>query len=250
MKKGAFSALLYREWVLVKKPLIVTFIVSLSTVILTFLIVLSFKYGNLAMLDEKLRAAVFGDSALVVRAMPAFTVSLLAGASSDSAVIDANIKWDRFRRTTPASCLRLAIAKYTIVTALTIIATGGTLGVTALMCYVMDAEFTASDAAFSLVLLAIAVIFSVTMQVAVAYFRSVDKAGMAAMGVMAACMIPVIVANRDFFSIDNAAMSSTERLNILTKKFADILPCVPFVIAAALAVGLFATTMIYKRREK
>lgn len=249
MKKGAFSGLLYREWVLIKKPLIITVISSLSTIILAFLVVLSLRYGNLALLDENLKAAVFGDFAFIVKFLPVFAVSILVSAPSDSAVIDTNIKWERFRRTTPASCLRLAMARYTILAALTLLAAGGGLGVMALMCAAMDTAFTASDAAVSLVLLAAVVIFSVAMQVAVTYFKSSDKAGLALMGVMLfVCLFPVIVS--DNISADSSAMTGMERINILTKRCADILPAVPLVIAAVLALGLFATTMIYKRREK
>lgn len=250
MKKGAFSGLLYREWVLIKKPLIITVITSLSTIILAFLVVLSFRYGNLALLDENLKTAIFGDFAFIVKALPVLAVSILVSAPSDSAVSDTNIKWERFRRTTPVSCLRLALAKYTILTALTLLAAGAGIGVMALMCLTMGAAFTASNAAVSLVLLAAVVIFSVAMQVAVTYFKSPDKAGMAVSGVMIACLFPITAANRDIFSADNSAMSSMERLDILTERFADILPAVPLVIAAALVLGLIATTMIYKRREK
>lgn len=250
MKKGAFSGLLYREWVLIKKPLIITAITSLSSAILAFLVLLSFRYGNLALLDENLKTAVFGDFAFIIKALPVLAVSILVSAPSDSAVIDTNIKWERFRRTTPVSCLRLALAKYTILAALNLLAAGGALGVMALMCAAMDTAFTASDAAVSLVLLAAVVIFSVAMQVAVTYFKSSDKAGLTVSGVMLACLFPIIAANRDIISADDSAMSSMERLDILTKRFADVLPVVPLVIAAALALGLFATTMIYKRREK
>lgn len=250
MKKGAFSGLLYREWVLIKKSLVIMIITSLSTIVLSFLVVLSFRYGNLALLDEKLKEAVFGDFAFVVKALPVLAVTTLVSAASDSAVIDTNVKWERFRRTTPASCLRLAIAKYTILAALTLFAAGGALGVMALMCSAMNMAFTVNDAAVSLVLLAAVVIFSVAMQVAVTYFKSPDKAGLTLAGVMCACLFPVIAANRDIISADNSEMSGMERLDILTKRFADVLPIVPLAIAATLAIGLFATTMIYKRREK
>lgn len=250
MKKGAFSGLLYREWALVKKPLVIMIVTSLSAIVLSFLVVLSFRYGNLALLDDKLKEAVFGDFAFAVKALPVLAVTVLVSATSDSAVIDTNIKWERFRRTTPASCLRLALAKYTILAVLTLFAAGGALGVMALMCYAMNMTFTVNDAAASLVLLAAVVIFSVAMQVAVTYFKSSDKAGLTVAGVMCACLFPIIAANRDIISADNSGMSGTERLDILTKRFAEVLPAVPLAIAATLAVGLFATAMIYKRREK
>lgn len=250
MKRGAFSCLLYREWVLIKKPLIITVITSLSTIILAFLVVLSFRYGNLALLDENIKTAVFGDFAFVIKAMPVLAVCVLVSAPADSTMADVNIKWERFRRSTPVSCLRLALAKYTILTVLTLLAAGGALGSMALMCSAMGAAFTANDAAVSLVLLAAVVIFSVAMQVAVICFKSSDKAGLAVSGVMIVCMFPIIAANRDIFSADSSAMSGMERFDILTQRFADALPAVPLVIAAALALGLFATTMIYKRREK
>lgn len=250
MKKGAFPGLLYREWVLIKKHLIVTLITSLSVIILAFLVVLSFRYGNLALLDEELKAAVFGDFVLVVKALPVLAVCVLVGAPAEAAVRDADIKWERFRRTTPVSCLRLALAKYAVTAALTLAAAGGGIGTMALMCSALGAEFTEGDAAVALALLAAVVVFCVAMQVGVTLFRSSDKAGLTVAVVMCACLFPIIAANRDIFTSEGSGISGMDRLYILTDRLAGALPAVPLVIAAALAIGLTATTMIYKRREK
>lgn len=249
MKKGAFSGLLYREWVLIKKPLIITFVTSLSTIILAFLVVLSFRCGNLALLDENLKTAVLDDFAFVIKALPLLAVCLIVSAPSESAATDSNIKWERFRRTTPASCLRFALAKYTVFAVLTLTAAGAAFGVMALMCKAMGTTFTSGDADTVLVLLAVVVIFSVIMQVAVTHFKSTDKAGLAVTGIMMACFVLVIAANRDIFYGD-PSMTNIEMFDMLAKRFAFMLPAVPFIIAAALALGLLATTMIYKRREK
>lgn len=249
MKKGAFSGLLYREWVLLKKSLVIALITSVSAVILSFLVVLSSRYGNLAMLDEGLKAKIFGDFGIAVKAFPALTVCFLVNVPADAAGFETKTVWEHFRRSTPVSGFRLALAKYTIMTAFTLVAAGGVVGVTALMCAALGTSLTASDITVSLVLLAVVVIMSVVMQVSATFFKSPDKSGLAALGAMLVCLLPIIAANRDIIA-ESSDMTVAERLNLLTDKLSGVLPFVPLVIAAVLALGLFATTLIYKRREK
>lgn len=251
MKKGAFLRLLYREWALVRKPLVIMLISSLSMIVPVFLVMLSFRYGNLSLLDENLKAVIFGDFAFAVKVLPGFSFCFIVSAPAEAARFELKTVWERFRRSTPVSCQRFALAKYTIMTALTLVAAGGAIGATALTCAAMGTAFTASDAALAMALLAVAVIFSVVMQVAVIFFKSSDKGGLAAAGVIFACLFSVIAANRDAISKKVADLTSIEQLNIFIEKLGDVvLPFIPLVIVASLALGLFATTMIYKRREK
>lgn len=242
MKKGAFSGLLYRELVIMKKSLIIELVVPLCIIAFTFLVVLSFRFGNLILLSDEVKDMIFGSSAFIIKALPAFAVCFIVSAPVNAAGFEIKTIWTRFLRSTPVSGFRLALAKYTIITALTLLAAGGSIGVSALMCAAMGEAFTVTDAAVALVLLALVVIMSVIMQVAVIFFKSTDKGGLAAVGII----LIFVAAYKNMIP----ELTNAELLNFFLEKMVSILPFVPFVIAAALALGLFATTMIYKRREK
>lgn len=249
MKKGAFSGLLYREWALMKKSLVLALVLPFCMTVLSLLVVLSFRFGNLALLSDELKDNIFGDFAFIIKALPALAVCFIVSAPAEASVFEIKTVWTRFLRSTPVGGFKLALAKYTVITALTLLAAGGAIGATALMCRAMGEAFTKTDAAVALVLLAAAVLLSVAMQVATAYFKSTDKGGLAAMGAMLVCLVPVVVLNDDLLS-DSSVMTGAERINLVMEKIGSALPFVPFVIAGALLLGLVATTMIYKRREK
>ena len=241
MKKGTFSGLLYRELALTKKPLIITLVSSLSAVVFSVLVVLSFRYGNLALLDEKVKEAIFGEFAFAVKALPALSVCFTIGASSDTAIFDVDTAWERFRRSTPISCFKFALAKYTITAAFTLLVAGSAIGITALMCAVMGTTLAVNDIGIVVIMLTVAVVFCVIMQVSVTFFKSADKGGLVAVGVVMACLFIMIAANN---------LTSVEQYKLLMENGANVIPYAPFIILATLALGLFATTMIYKRREK
>lgn len=241
MKKGSFSGLLYREWALLKKHLIINLISVSSIITLTLLILLSFRYGNLALLDDSLKATITEGLAFPIKLFPVVMICIMVWVPSQSAIYDVKLTWERFRRTTPVSCFRLAFVKYTMIAVVVMLSAGAVLGVTALLCAAMNAVVTVEDIAVAMAIHVFCTLLGVLMQVFVTFFKSQDKAGLAITGLLVICVIPIVF---------GASQTGQDLMNKLTGVCVDVIPFVPFVQIAILAFGLFATTMIYKRREK
>lgn len=248
MKKGSFLGLLYCEWALMKKHLLILAISALCMTAMAFLAVLSFRCGNLAdLIDENTKKLIFEDLAVAAKAFPALCVCYAISAPVDAAMYETKTVWVHFRHTTPANGFRLALAKFTVMTALTLISAGAAIGATALSCAVQGTDFAVSDIALALTGLAVFLVLCVIMYVCMILFKSRDKGGLAAIGVFAVCLLPVVIP-----AINNMpdGMNGLETFNFIMEKTVDILPFIPIIIVAALALGLLATTLIYKRREK
>ena len=248
MKKGSFWGLLYCEWALMKKHLLIISVSGLCMAAMAFLAVLSFRFGNLAdLIDEDTKKLIFEDLALVAKAFPAICACFALSAPVDAATNETKTVWVHFRRSTPANGFRLALAKFTVMTALTVFSAATAIGATALSCAILGTDFAVSDIAISLAMLAVFVVLCVIMYVCLILFKSRDKGGLAACGVFAVCLLSVVIPATDNMP---AGMTGLERFNFFVEKATDFLPFIPIVIVAALLLGLFATTMIYKRREK
>ncbi|MGN0687836.1 MAG: hypothetical protein ACI4KA_07015 [Oscillospiraceae bacterium] len=246
MKKGSFSGLLYREWALTRKMLIIGLIPTVCIIVEALLIVLSFRYGNLAMikdvLSEKMMEKMKTGFATALKLIPAIAPIAIM---SDFAGYEINPVWMRFRRSTPASCFKLALAKYTLLAGTAVVAAVISIGGTVLTCAVLGEEFTIEDMAFCCAVLTLFLVVCIVMQICVLLTGSKDKGGLISMGILLGIMMLFIISNPDFIKREDM-----ERFRAVVEKLVSLLPYIPVVFVGALVLGLVATTMIYKRREK
>ena len=110
-KKASFPALLYRELLLCRKVLITYLITSLIFLLIPVLVILSLRYGNLTMLPEFIVADLRANNDLILVLCAVLSPCMLVMSLSESSVFDAQIKWDRFRRSTPVKPAQMALAK-------------------------------------------------------------------------------------------------------------------------------------------
>ncbi|MBQ8410856.1 MAG: hypothetical protein IJX15_03885, partial [Ruminiclostridium sp.] len=85
MKKPSFTALLYRELLLLKKSLLIGSIGALIFILFPVLILLSFRFGNLKLIIPE--EAVSG-SMTIIKLMPVMSASLFAMLPSETATND------------------------------------------------------------------------------------------------------------------------------------------------------------------
>ena len=113
-KKASFTALLYRELLLCRKVLITYLITSLIFLLIPVLVILSLRFGNLTMLPEFIVADLRANNDLILVLCAVISPCMLVMSLSESSVFDAQIKWDRFRRSTPVKPAQMALAKYVL----------------------------------------------------------------------------------------------------------------------------------------
>ena len=238
-KKASFPALLYRELILCRKSLMAY---AVSTVIVTaipILVILSLRYGNLAMLPENIVADIRGDNDLMLTQAAAIGPCMLVFALADSAAFDSQIKWDRFRRSTPVKPAQMALAKYALFLLMLLPSVAVSTAVMGLCHALLGSPVLKMDIAVIMALITIISMLTVTVQVFTMLFRSVDKGMVVAIGCAAAVIFLTPGEWKANLTVDRL-LGAVEAL----------LPLTPVILMGILLLGFGLTTFIYARREK
>ena len=238
MKHASFAALIYREYAICKKALCMTLISVPIFSALPILIALSLRFGNLAMLPDIIITDIRSNNDLILKLNSIIAPCMLSISVSEAAVLDTNSKWDNFRRSTPVSPARMAMAKYVfyaIILALSFLLAVISLGVFTLS---MDIPMVKSDIAIILLFITSILIMSVLSQAFIMLFRSVDK-GMLVM--MASVAVPILLLGRKPFSMTAEGILGFAERNLLL---------FPLVMGITLVIGFALTALLYKRRER
>ena len=238
-KNGSFSALLYRELLLLRKSLTTYLIMTFIYCLMPVLVILSIRYGNLAMLPEHFLNNIRGGNDLMLKLFAVISPCMLSSAASESAVFDTQIKWDRFRRSTPVTPLRMALAKYALVSILLVLSVVVAVGMIGLCTSLLGTSMTKTDIAMIMALITIINMMCVVSQTFIMLFRSVDKGMLAMLG----CSVAV-----SFLAYEKLGANIT--VDRLLSGAEALLPLTPVILMGILLLGCGLTTFIYARREK
>lgn len=248
MGKTSFTALLYREWLLLRKSIIVALISFVGITLLFILIALSLEYGNLKLLEnmEGTGDEIIESIRISVRYFPLAAVGTMCLGFAEMAVNDVKPQWEHFRHSTPVSCFRFALAKYISVTVVITVSYGLAILSTFIMNGVLKSTTTAGDIATAVIVSSAFACLSILAQTLVFIFKSLDKAMLTTMGIMFAIIMPVVIVNGS----DSKDVSSSEVIAGINSFCADSLPIAVAVSAIFIVLGFVLTVFIYKRREK
>lgn len=238
-KKASFPALVYRELILCQKSLMAYAVSTLLFTMMPILVILSLRYGNLALLPESIVADIRANNDLMLTLSAAICPCMLVMAIAESAVLDTQIKWDRFRRSTPVKPARMALAKYALFAILLLASVVAAIAVMALCHGLLGSPIQKTDIAVIMALIAGAGMLNVISQVFIMLFRSVDKGMLAMIGCAAAAMFLIPQEWKVNITVDKL-LGGAEAL----------LPLMPVILMGILALGFGLTTYIYARREK
>lgn len=238
-KSGFFPALVYRELLLCKKSMVICLASMGIFSLIPILAILSLKYGNLAMLPQDILTGIRSNNDLMLTLYAVISPCMLILSVSEASVFDAQIKWDRFRRSTPVTPARLALGKYVFY--LIVLAVSVALSVFVMwLCHaLLGTPMTRTDFAVIMALIMVISILSVLAQVLIMTFRSVDKGMLAMIGCVAAVVFLLPNEWRTGFSVE-WLLGMVEKL----------LPWSPAILGAALLLGFGLTVCVYKRRER
>ena len=238
MKHASFAALIYREYVICKKALCMTLISVPIFSALPILVALSLRFGNLAMLPQVIVADLRANGDLLLKLYAIIAPCVMCLSVSEAAIHDAMPKWGRFRRSTPVSPARMALAKFALYAI--VLAVSFLLAVAALWVFTrsMDIPMLKTDIALILLLITAICTLSVLAQIFIMLFRSVDK-GMLA--IIACTALPVLLYRGKHLNFTAEAVLGFAERNL----------CVfPVIMAITLIIGFALTALLYKRRER
>lgn len=238
-KTGSFAALLYRELLLCRKSLKAYVVSTVIFTMMPILVILSLRYGNLTMLPEHIVADIRANNDLMLTLYAVICPSMLVMAIAESAVFDTQIKWDRFRRSTPVKPARMALAKYVLYLILLLVSAAVSVAVMGLCHGLLGSPVRKTDIAVIMALITIISILNVMALVFIMLLRSVDKGMLAMIGFAAAVIFLMPESWKADASVDRL-LGGAEAL----------LPLTPVILLGILLLGFGLTTFIYARREK
>ncbi len=250
MKKPSFAALLYRELLLMKKPLLACGISSLIFILFPVLVLLSFRFGNLRLIIPE--DAISG-SMNIIKLIPVMAASMFAMLPLDTATKDITKPiWDYFRRSTQVSAVRLALSK----TVMNIIGIAVPLIIsiplTYIIAYSAGTTVTGNDIGLSILSIAFMALMSVAFSTAIYFFKSVDKGALVLTGIMFAFvfgfMSPVMG------KLTSLPPSHPQRDAIMEAYLNDVIsniaPFTPLILIGVVLIQFVLLLFIFKRREK
>ncbi|MBQ8827443.1 MAG: ABC-2 transporter permease [Oscillospiraceae bacterium] len=252
MKTGSFKGLLCREYYLIKVKIPSYIVMVVTFTLLPVLMVLSSKYGNIALV---IKNSNIGDALLpmieVTKFMPALCAVMFVSLALDMGIPDINPLWESFRLSSPVKGIKFAAARYTITAACTLISAVLGLASTFLMAAVDGKPVAKADIAVTFVILAFFLLFTIAGQISTLIFRSQDKGMLALLGVMMTIGIAIssLIINNDPLA-ERTPQEQFDFIIEMKNKCTELLPLSLVVIILALIAGFLATAALYKRRLK
>ncbi|MBO5266686.1 MAG: hypothetical protein J6B08_05240 [Ruminiclostridium sp.] len=250
MKKPSFTALLYRELLLLKKSLLIGSIGALIFILFPVLILLSFRFGNLKLIIPE--EAVSG-SMTIIKLMPVMSASLFAMLPSETATNDITKPvWDYFRRSTQASALRLSLAKTVISVIGIAISLIISIPLTYIIAYASGTEVTGNDIGLSLLFIAFMSLMSVVFGASIYFFKSVDKGGLVMTGFMFAFVFGFMapITGELTKMPPGHAMRDAIMETHLNNVISTLAPFTPLMLMGVILIQFALFLFIFKRREK
>ena len=248
-----WKALVYRQWFLGRKMVILGCIMGVGSSVLLLLVLLSFYYGNLTLLPKEAKTLLLGQLGIVMKCLPALAFGGLPFVLAETDVKCETKKWTCFRISTPATAGRVTFARYSLIIGLLFLCGLVSYG----FSYLGDSILGETDhnlaLHITLCFFVVYTLFSVSMQVFTGLFASQDKGGLCTMGVMGILAAVFVSYNKNGLLAEFPLSDSAEEIfnlqriqNLLEK----VSPGAVVLLILTLVCGYIATCFLYKRREK
>lgn len=245
MKKGTFKGLLFREYYVAKNNYIINATVYLSLILMALLALLSYSCGNLHRYSHLMDDEAKNTIDMMIKFGPAYMATFFFGGASDAIPKDEKTDWRRFRTASPVTPFRLALAKYTCLMITLLISFGMTFGWLGLHSLITGTPLTLKDVTTTMMLYCIAIVAVIYMTNICIWARTLEKA---------LIVLLVTVYGGSFIVLMKFPQlmdpSTIDKIDELLSSGAKFLPFTPLIIICAFILGIFCTTMLYKRREK
>lgn len=243
MKPASLKGLFYREFYLGRKSYLAFGLVTVIMTLIFSLILLSFKSGNLALLEnaEETRKDLEQMMMYFMTAICLF-ISLVG---VDTIYLDFNNKWSGFAFASPVKEEVYVGIKYIIMLALNILglATGVLCGT--IFCTIQGTEFTLNNLAVIAWIDAVVTVGSVCFMVFAYLFRDMIKAAIAFTALFFAFLAILII-----FYLNNSTgkVKLPELMSGVFESIKSYVFLTPVIIIGAVFLGFLISVKLFKRR--
>lgn len=242
MKTAAVKSLVYKEFYMARKTLLIDVMTFLIFALIGILAEISFRSGNLALLSDAIKDDIKDTVDFSAVCFPVFMVCLFSNSFSEVSLKDDVAAWKRFCYSAPASHVDFALAKYMsfLITVLAEIMISFIYA--AFVCRIIGTPLSALYIAYILACVALTTLMAVLDHVGILLFHTKDKAGLFMFGVLIGIiLLPALV-------YTNLADAEITRETV-NNSFLLFLPWLPVMTVVFLAAGCAASIILFKRRE-
>lgn len=243
MKPASLKGLFYREFYLGRKSYLAFGLVTVIMALMFSLILLSFKSGNLALLEdaEETRKDLEQSMMYFITVICSF-VSL---AGVDTIHLDFNSKWSGFAFASPVKEEVYVGIKYIIMLALNVL--GFIIGVLCgiIFCTIQGTEFTFNNLAVIVWIDTVVIVGSVCFMVFAYLFRDMTKAAIAFTALFFAFLVILII-----FYLNNSTgkVKLPELMSGVFESLNAYVFLTPVIIIGAFFFGYLISVKLFKRR--
>ncbi|MCH5258436.1 MAG: hypothetical protein J1F18_01725 [Lachnospiraceae bacterium] len=242
MRTAAVKSLVYKEFYMARKPLMIEMLNFLIFALMGVLAETSFRSGNLALLSDVIKDDLKEMVDLNAILFPVLMVCLIALSIADSSLKDEVTAWKRFCHAIPASHIDFAVSKYVTFLITVLAESAFSFIYTALICSIIGVPFSAVYAAYILAVVVLTTLMAVLNHVGILLFHTKDKAGIfMAVVLFGIILIPVLI-GMNFHDADSTR-------EVVRKSLIFLLPWMPVMTAVILAVGCAVSAVLLRRRE-
>lgn len=243
--KASFKGLLFREFFIIRKLMVLNLASFALIAAISLLILLSFRIGNLALLPENIKAELTKGFGVPIDLVITVFAGTLVWGCAEAVMRDEFPAWQIFRRTTPVSPWRFALARSIVLAGSCVLGLVCVFLYELFYCAIRDERLNEEKIAVILVVFALQTVLGVIFQLAVMWLHSRDKAGI----VLCVLMCSMII----FFS----SLTVTSDGDVLkwlrvsgTEVAKRLLPFMPLIFLGILLAGYVCSGFLLKRREK
>lgn len=236
MNKRLFKSLLYREFYVARKFYILGILIYLMFVVVSLLALLSCQWGNLHQYSHLMSELVKKGIDRAIRFAPFIIATSFFEGAMDSVPNDEKVGWRRFRAACPATPFQLSLAKYSCLFLTMLISFAMAMGWLGLYSLITGTAINSKDLTFLFAIYSAEVFLFLIIINLTIWLGNSDFAVFIFLGILFGSIIIIALMDPDF--------SKTKALGI------SLLPFTPLIILVLFLLGIFCTTILYKRRER
>lgn len=240
-----FKGLLFREFFIIRKEMVLNLASFVLIAAVSLLVLLSFRIGNLALLPENVKAEL--ENGVPMDLMIVVISGSVVMGCAGAVMRDEFPAWQRFRRTTPVSPWRFALARYIVLAGSCVLGLVCDLLYELAYCAIRGERLNVEKIAAGMMLFAFLTAFCVVFQLAVTWQHSKDRAGIILCVLMMA--FTVIFTFSGITAVSYREGFDNLRVYI-TEPAMRLLPFMPLILPGILLTGYVCTGFLLKRREK
>lgn len=242
MKITAIKSLVYKEFYMARKQLLIGTATFLIFAVICLMVEVSFLTGNLANLSADISGEIKASVDFSALLYPILMAGSLVLFIAETSLKDEIVVWKRFCYATPASHIDFAVAKYAAVLITILVELVVSFVYAAFWCRIMGVGFSAVHAAYIMTAVTFTTLMAVLNQVGVLLFHTKDKAGLFMFG----ALIGIVLI---FTGIYRTGAYEALTKDVIDRIVVSWLPWLPVMIVAIPAAGCAVSAVLYRRRE-